>query len=78
MNKDQYPAALRLAVAKLRRGGLFAADNTLWSGKVARDAAANDSNTRSIQEFNRLVYESKQLFPVLLPLRDGVTLCRRL
>lgn len=78
VNKDQYPAALRLAIPKLRRGGLFAADNTLWSGKVARDAAANDSNTRSIQEFNRLVYESKQLFPVLLPLRDGVTLCRKL
>jgi len=78
VNKDQYPAALRLAVSKLRRGGLFLADNTLWSGKVAREAAADDSNTRSIQEFNRLVYQTKQLFPVLLPLRDGVTLCRKL
>lgn len=78
VNKDQYPAALRLAVSKLRRGGLFLADNTLWSGKVAREAAADDSNTRSIQEFNRLVYQTKQLFPVLLPLLDGVTLCRKL
>jgi caffeoyl-CoA O-methyltransferase len=77
VNKDQYPAALRIAIPKLRRRGLFLADNTLWSGKVAREAAPGDSNTRSIQQFNRLVYESKQLFPVLLPLRDGVTICRK-
>lgn len=78
VNKDQYPASLRLAIPKLRRGGLLIADNTLWSGKVARDAAPGDTNTRSIQEFNRLVYESRELFPVLLPLRDGVTICRKM
>jgi predicted O-methyltransferase YrrM len=78
VNKDQYPAALRVALPKLRRGGLFIADNTLWSGKVAREAASDDANTRGIQEFNRLIYDSKELFPVLVPLRDGVTLCRKL
>ena len=78
VNKDQYPAALRLAVPKLRRGGLIIADNTLWNGKVARGAAPNDSNTRSIQQFNQLIYGTPGLFPVLLPLRDGVTLCRKL
>jgi len=78
VNKDQYPAALRVAVPKLRRGGLFIADNTLWSGKVSREAASNDSNTRSIQQFNQLIYDTPGLFPVLLPLRDGVTLCRKL
>jgi predicted O-methyltransferase YrrM len=78
VNKNQYPAALRIAVPKLRRGGLFLADNTLWSGKAASTATDDDVHTRGIQEFNRLVYKSKELFPVLLPLRDGFTICRKL
>src|SRR6266851_2242845 len=77
VDKDQYPASLRLALPKLRRGGLFISDNTLWSGKAARPAAEDDVHTRGIQEFNRLVYASKELYPVLIPLRDGVTVCRK-
>ncbi len=76
VNKRQYPAALRMALPKLRRGGLFVADNTLWSGRVTRRAA--DEDTRGIQRFNTLMYSSNQLFPVLVPLRDGVTICRKL
>jgi caffeoyl-CoA O-methyltransferase len=78
VDKNQYPDALRAALPKLKRGGLFITDNTLWSGKVARTAAEGDSNTRSIQEFNRLIYASKELYPVLIPLRDGVTVSRKL
>jgi len=77
VDKHQYPDALKAALPKLRRGGLFVTDNTLWSGKAARPAAAEDENTRGVQEFNRLVYASKELFPVLIPLRDGVTVCRK-
>jgi len=75
--KSQYPAALRVALPKVKRGGLFITDNTLWSGKAVRPAAPDDADTLGIQEFNRLVYESKQLYPVLIPLRDGVTVCRK-
>lgn len=78
IDKSQYPDALRTALPKLKRGGLFITDNTLWSGKAARPAAVGDADTLGIQEFNRLVYESKQLYPVLLPLRDGVTVCRKI
>jgi len=78
VDKHQYPAALRVAIPKLRRGGVFITDNTLWSGKAARQAAPDDIHTRGIQEFNRLVYASKELYPVLVPLRDGVTVCRKL
>jgi predicted O-methyltransferase YrrM len=67
-----------VALTKLRRGGLLVADNTLWKGRAARPEATDDANTRGIQEFNRLVYASKELFPVLIPLRDGVTVCRKL
>jgi caffeoyl-CoA O-methyltransferase len=78
IDKHQYPDALRAALPKLKRGGLFVTDNTLWSGKAARPASADDKDTRGVQEFNRLVYASKELFSVLIPLRDGVTVCRKL
>lgn len=77
VNKHQYPDALRAALPKLRRGGLLITDNTLWSGKAARAAAPEDADTLGIQEFNRLVYASEELYPVLIPLRDGVTVCRK-
>ena len=77
VDKHQYPAALQVALPKIKRGGLFITDNTLWSGKAARPAAVGDLNTLGVQEFNRAVYESKQLYPVLIPLRDGVTVCRK-
>jgi predicted O-methyltransferase YrrM len=77
VDKHQYPDALRAALPKLRKGGLFITDNTLWSGKAARPAAPEDAATLGVQEFNRLVYASKELYPVLIPLRDGVTVCRK-
>lgn len=75
VNKDQYPAALKKAVKRLKRGGLLVTDNTLWSGRVTRKA--DSAATRGVQQFNRLVYGMKNLFPVMIPLRDGVTLCRK-
>ena len=73
--KPQYPEALRKALPRLRSGGLLIADNVLWSGKAAR--RAKDAQTRAIQQFNKMVYASKELFPVIVPLRDGVTVCRK-
>jgi predicted O-methyltransferase YrrM len=78
VDKHQYPAALRVALPKLRRGGLLITDNTLWNGKAARPAAPDDSQTLGVQEFNRLVGSAKDLYTVLLPMRDGVTLCRKI
>jgi predicted O-methyltransferase YrrM len=77
VDKHQYPDALRAGLPKLKRGGLFVTDNTLWSGKAAKPPEPEDKYTRGVQEFNRLVYASKELFPVLIPLRDGVTVCRK-
>jgi caffeoyl-CoA O-methyltransferase len=75
VNKDQYPAALHKALPRLRNGGLLLTDNVLWSGRVA--ARARDINTRAIQRFNRNIYASRELFPVIIPLRDGVAVCRK-
>jgi predicted O-methyltransferase YrrM len=75
VNKHQYPAALRKALPRLRSKGLLLTDNVLWSGLVAK--RAKDANARGIQQFNRMVYSSKELFPVIIPLRDGVAVCRK-
>jgi predicted O-methyltransferase YrrM len=66
---------LRKAVPRLRSGGLLLTDNVLWSGKVSRKST--DSRTRAIQQFNQLIYSSSDLFPIIIPLRDGVAVCRK-
>ncbi len=55
---------------RLRKGGLFVTDNVLWSGKVAQKNP--DHTTKAIMEFNRLLYNSQDLFTTILPIRDGV------
>jgi caffeoyl-CoA O-methyltransferase len=75
VDKHQYPAALRKALPRLRSGGLLLADNVLWSGKVAKPT--KNASTRGIVQFNRMIYSSKELFPVIIPLRDGVAVCRK-
>lgn len=72
VNKTQYPRVLRLAPPRLRPGGLFITDNVLWSGRVAKTAAAGDAETAAIQEFNRKLYRSKEFFTTIVPLRDGL------
>jgi len=75
VDKHQYPEALRKAVPRLRSGGLLLTDNVLWSGKVSRKST--DGRTRAIQQFNKLIYSSSELFPIIIPLRDGVAVCRK-
>ena len=71
VDKEDYPRAFRLAISRLRKGGLLVADNVLWSGKVA-DKNPADASTKAILEFNRLLYNSPDLFPAILPIRDGI------
>ena len=73
--KHQYPAALKKSLPRLKSGGLVITDNVLWSGRVSQPP--KDDNTRGILEFNRMVYASPELFPVIVPLRDGVAICRK-
>ncbi|MBZ5561367.1 MAG: O-methyltransferase [Acidobacteriia bacterium] len=71
VNKPQYPKVLRMALPRLRPGGLFITDNVLWSGRTACPAQRGEASTRAIQQFNRLLYKSPGLFTTILPLRDG-------
>lgn len=76
IDKHQYPEAFRIALPRLKHGGLLIADNTLWHGRVASKAKTKE--TRGIQKFNNMVYASRKLYPVIVPLRDGVAICRKL
>ena len=71
VDKEDYPRVFRVAVPRLRKGGLFITDNVLWSGNVAQKNP-QDASTRAILEFNRLLYNSPDLFTTILPIRDGV------
>jgi caffeoyl-CoA O-methyltransferase len=59
---------------KLRPGGLIAADNVLWSGKVLDPKEPND---HAIVAFNRHVRYDDRVELVMLTVRDGITLARR-
>jgi caffeoyl-CoA O-methyltransferase len=75
VDKEDYPRVLKLAVPRLKRGGLFITDNVLWSGRVAEKE--QDERTRAIVEFNRELYANRELFSTIIPLRDGVAVARK-
>jgi len=71
VDKEDYPRVFKLVLPRLRKGGLFVTDNVLWSGKVAQNNPL-EASTKAIVEFNRLLYNSTDLFTTILPIRDGV------
>lgn len=70
VNKDGYPAVLEAVPSRLRSGGLFVTDNTLWHERVLNPREDTDF---AVTTFNRRLYDSVQFFTTLLPLRDGVS-----
>lgn len=76
LDKHQYPKAFRKALPKLRKGGLLISDNVLWCGKILDKKP--DADTAGILTFNRLIYSSKEVFTVILPIRDGISVSIRL
>ena len=71
VDKDDYPRVLRLIAPRLRKGGLFVTDNVLWSGRVA-EKNPKESSTKAILEFNRKLFDSKEFYTTILPIRDGL------
>ena len=57
----------------MRRGGIIAVDNTLWSGWVT-DASRRDADTAALREFNDRLHRDERVSLALLPIGDGVTL----
>jgi caffeoyl-CoA O-methyltransferase len=75
-DKEQYPLYFDLIVDRVCSGGLIIADNVLWSGKVMESAV--DEATQSLQVFNKKVADDKRVETVILPVRDGLTLLRKI
>lgn len=75
-DKANYPAYLEFALRLLRTGGLVVFDNTLWSGRVLEVAPASE-DTQAIQALNRALKDDPRIDLSLLPLGDGLTLCRK-
>jgi predicted O-methyltransferase YrrM len=77
-DKRQYLSDYELVLQRMRPGGIILADNVLWSGKVVELSSPDDDYTKGIMEFNEFVKNDKRVEKVILPLRDGLTLIRKL
>ncbi|MFC5697600.1 O-methyltransferase [Pseudomonas sp. GCM10022186] len=75
-DKANYPAYLEEALRLARQGGLILFDNVLWSGRVL-EAEPADPDTRAIQALNRALKADMRVDLSLLPVGDGLTLCRK-
>lgn len=77
-NKREYCAYFEAVLPLVRKGGLILADNTLWDGKILEEPMPQDAQTVEIARFNDMVANSKAVSTVMIPLRDGLTLMRKL
>jgi predicted O-methyltransferase YrrM len=76
-DKRNYHNYYELSLKLIRKGGLIAIDNVLWSGRVA-DGEIQDPKTQSIRDFNRFVHGDQRVDLTLVPIADGLTLVRKL
>lgn len=78
-DKANYPNYMEMVVPKLKRGGVLVADNVLWSGKVLDyQQKRDDIETKGIKLFSELVKKNSSLQTLLLPIRDGLMMCRKI
>lgn len=75
-DKENYSNYFDLVIDKVSAGGYLMADNVLWSGKVLD--AKPDKDTRAILEFNKKVQSDSRVENVLVPIRDGILMMRKL
>jgi caffeoyl-CoA O-methyltransferase len=78
-DKANYINYYNLVVEKVNQGGIILADNVLWSGKViAEEGTKIDKDTQIILDYNKMVQNDPRVENVLLPIRDGLMLARKL
>ena len=76
-DKENYLNYYELVLKNVRKGGFIIADNVLWSGKVTQEISSNDNETYGIVEFNKKVNEDSRVENVLVPVRDGLMVLRK-
>lgn len=77
-NKREYLEYYEAVLPLLRQGGLILADDTMLGGKVCQDQVPADKQTRGLVRFNEAVASDSRVECVMLPIRDGLTLIRKL
>ena len=60
----------------MNKGGIILSDNVLWSGKVVEPLIKSDKSTASILAYNKRLKEDSRVETIMLPIRDGLTVCR--
>ncbi|KAM3211187.1 hypothetical protein ACQJBY_064786 [Aegilops geniculata] len=76
-DKRMYEEYFELLLKLVRVGGLIVMDNVLWYGRVA-EPLVNDPKTISIRDFNKKLLEDKRITISMVPIGDGMTICRKL
>ena len=74
-DKINYKQYYEKSFGLINQGGLIIIDNVLWHGEVV-DEKKNDKFTLSIREFNEFVSKDKRVEQIIIPLGDGMTICR--
>jgi caffeoyl-CoA O-methyltransferase len=77
-DKEQYVPYYNAVFEKLKTGGFILADNVLWGGKVVNVSNYADKETKGILDFNTFVLQDDRIEKLLIPLRDGLFLIRKL
>jgi len=78
-DKINYGRYYDLVIDRVNPGGIILADNVLWSGKVLIEEGAKvDKDTKAILDFNAKVQDDVRVENVLLPIRDGILMARKL
>lgn len=75
--KEDYQAYYDLVLPKVRKGGFILVDNVLWNGKVTKDVAHNDKDTKAILAFNEFIQQDERVRNLLLPFRDGIMIIEK-
>ncbi|TWO33198.1 O-methyltransferase [Seonamhaeicola sediminis] len=77
-DKGNYPNYYELIIDKLNPGGIILSDNVLWSGKVIEELKLDDVDTKALIQYNKMLKEDTRIETVILPIRDGLTISRKL
>ncbi|MDB4274049.1 O-methyltransferase [Algibacter sp.] len=78
-DKENYSNYFNVIIDKLNTGGIIISDNVLWSGKVLETTfKKDDTSTPALIEYNALLKEDKRIETVVLPIRDGLTISRKI
>ena len=77
-DKENYINYFDLIIERMPIGGYIIADNVLWSGKVVEEVDTKDIETQGLIAFNKKIHESERVENILLPIRDGLMVCRKI